>query len=293
VSFNLQLTSFNASNHCTVSRSILRNSLRWHLWQINHKGRNRRIKLLKIRILTDRRKVLSGEIVEKSIRKPSSWSSWEAIWRFLWTTEHSICSNRPAIHFFFSTLSAALVVLPAVRSFGRTDLMTPTATVCLMSRTANRPSGGKSVKPKDLNAGKTTKAADKVLKKKWMAGGLEHFQSSVVHRNLQITSQLLADYDFLIIFLTSICPDYTFLLRSVNILILNNLILLFLPLWLICHKCHRKEFRRIDRLTVSYVWCIKDITTAKLKNFLDLFKCIWVLCHCFGSLNNLIKGLWI
>lgn len=41
--------------------------------------------------------------------------------------------------------SAAFVVFP-VASLKLTDLMTPTATVCLMSRTAKRPKGGKSVK---------------------------------------------------------------------------------------------------------------------------------------------------
>lgn len=49
-------------------------------------------------------------------------------------------------YFFFWAFSAALVTLPAVASLKLTDLMTPTATVCLMSRTAKRPSGGKSVK---------------------------------------------------------------------------------------------------------------------------------------------------
>jgi len=49
-------------------------------------------------------------------------------------------------YFFFCAFSAALVTLPADRSLGFTDLMTPTATVCLISRTANRPRGGKSVK---------------------------------------------------------------------------------------------------------------------------------------------------
>merc|ERR1719193_2712875 len=42
-------------------------------------------------------------------------------------------------HFFLPAFSAALVTLPAVGSFLVTALMTPTATVCLMSRTAKRP----------------------------------------------------------------------------------------------------------------------------------------------------------
>lgn len=41
---------------------------------------------------------------------------------------------------FLSAFCAALVTFPA-DAFFSTDLMTPTATVCLMSRTANRPTG--------------------------------------------------------------------------------------------------------------------------------------------------------
>ena len=48
-------------------------------------------------------------------------------------------------YFFFWALAADLVVVPAA-SLAVTDLMTPTATVCLMSRTAKRPRGGKSEK---------------------------------------------------------------------------------------------------------------------------------------------------
>ena len=46
---------------------------------------------------------------------------------------------------FLPALTADLVVLPSLAVLS-TDLMTPTATVCLMSRTANRPSGGYSEK---------------------------------------------------------------------------------------------------------------------------------------------------
>ena len=49
------------------------------------------------------------------------------------------------VYFFLAAFSAALVTLPPETSFALTDLMTPTATVCLMSRTAKRPRGGKSV----------------------------------------------------------------------------------------------------------------------------------------------------
>merc|ERR1711921_18988 len=51
--------------------------------------------------------------------------------------------HRPYSYFFFEAFSAAFVVLP-VTSFTVTDFMTPTATVCLMSLTANLPRGGKS-----------------------------------------------------------------------------------------------------------------------------------------------------
>merc|ERR1719322_539018 len=60
---------------------------------------------------------------------------------------HSILLNvqghRPSSYFFFWAFWAALVVVPET-SFGVIALMTPTATVCLMSRTAKRPRGGKS-----------------------------------------------------------------------------------------------------------------------------------------------------
>ena len=47
--------------------------------------------------------------------------------------------SRPAgpyIHFFLRAFSAALVLAPVI-SLGVVALITPTATVCLMSRTAN------------------------------------------------------------------------------------------------------------------------------------------------------------
>merc|ERR1711887_298069 len=50
-----------------------------------------------------------------------------------------------AFHFFFKAFSAALVLAPST-ALGAVALMTPTATVCLMSRTANLASGGKSAK---------------------------------------------------------------------------------------------------------------------------------------------------
>ena len=48
----------------------------------------------------------------------------------------------PDGHFLAPGLAAALVTFPAPASFLTTDLMTPTATVCFMSRTAKRPRGG-------------------------------------------------------------------------------------------------------------------------------------------------------
>lgn len=47
------------------------------------------------------------------------------------------------IHFFFSAFCADLVTFPLEAAFFSTDLMTPTATVCLMSRTAKRPAKGR------------------------------------------------------------------------------------------------------------------------------------------------------
>ena len=57
------------------------------------------------------------------------------------------CEGCPcsAFHFFLSAFSAALVCLPSA-ALGVVALMTPTATVCLMSRTANLPRGGNSEK---------------------------------------------------------------------------------------------------------------------------------------------------
>ena len=51
----------------------------------------------------------------------------------------------PSSYFFFWAFCAAFVVVP-LASFGVVALITPTATVCLMSRTAKRPRGGKSEK---------------------------------------------------------------------------------------------------------------------------------------------------
>lgn len=47
------------------------------------------------------------------------------------------------IHFFLSAFCADFVTFPPEVAFFSTDLMTPTATVCLMSRTAKRPEQGK------------------------------------------------------------------------------------------------------------------------------------------------------
>jgi len=50
-----------------------------------------------------------------------------------------------SIYFFLEAFSADFVTLPPDLSVLSTDLMTPTATVCLMSRTAKRPRGGYSL----------------------------------------------------------------------------------------------------------------------------------------------------
>lgn len=83
------------------------------------------------------------------------------------------CPNHEG-YFFLIAFSAAFVTLPADRSLGLTDLMTPTATVCLMSRTAKRPKGGKSVNVSThigLVGTKSTMAASPDL----MAFGLSTF----------------------------------------------------------------------------------------------------------------------
>ena len=54
-------------------------------------------------------------------------------------------ASRTCHHFFFCAFCADFVVFPDA-SFLVTLLMTPTATVCFMSRTAKRPSGGYSAK---------------------------------------------------------------------------------------------------------------------------------------------------
>jgi len=53
--------------------------------------------------------------------------------------------NSTSSYFFLAAFSADFVTLPPLLSVFSTDLMIPTATVCLMSRTAKRPSGGYSL----------------------------------------------------------------------------------------------------------------------------------------------------
>merc|ERR1719322_146099 len=72
------------------------------------------------------------------------------LWKYKWPLTTSQPQERashlpPSVHFFLLALSAALVVLPAT-SLGVVALMTPTATVCLMSLTANLPRGGNSAR---------------------------------------------------------------------------------------------------------------------------------------------------
>ena len=51
-------------------------------------------------------------------------------------TASAKCCPLSTVHFFLSAFWAALVLLPST-TLGVVALMTPTATVCLMSRTAN------------------------------------------------------------------------------------------------------------------------------------------------------------
>ena len=84
-------------------------------------------------------------------------------------------ARRTCHHFFFCTFWADLVDF-SLPSFLVTLLMTPTATVCLMSRTAKRPSGGYSAKDSThigLDGVRVTMAASPDL----TAGG---FSSSVL-----------------------------------------------------------------------------------------------------------------
>merc|ERR1711892_107477 len=57
----------------------------------------------------------------------------------------SCCPKIKVFHFFFATLAADLVEEPSA-ALGVVALMTPTATVCLMSLTANLPRGANSLK---------------------------------------------------------------------------------------------------------------------------------------------------
>jgi len=57
----------------------------------------------------------------------------------------NVTRNLHLVYFFLAAFSADFVTLPAVFSVLSTDLMMPTATVCLMSRTAKRPRGGYSL----------------------------------------------------------------------------------------------------------------------------------------------------
>merc|ERR1712037_900502 len=72
------------------------------------------------------------------------------LWKYKWPLTTSQPQERaprmpPSVHFFLLAFSAALVVFP-LTSLGVVALITPTATVCLMSPTANLPRGGNSAK---------------------------------------------------------------------------------------------------------------------------------------------------
>merc|ERR1712083_864926 len=74
------------------------------------------------------------------------------LWKYKWPLTRASKQPQeraphlpPSVHFFLLAFSAALVVLPCT-SLGVVALITPTATVCLMSLTANLPRGGNSAK---------------------------------------------------------------------------------------------------------------------------------------------------
>ena len=68
------------------------------------------------------------------------------LWRLSFATSPFVPTMPSLIHFFFPVaFCAAFVTLPST-IFLVTSLMTPTATVCLMSRTANLPRGGYELK---------------------------------------------------------------------------------------------------------------------------------------------------
>merc|ERR1712083_237802 len=73
---------------------------------------------------------------------------WKYKWPLTWASkqpQERAPHLPPSVHFFLLAFSAALVVLPWT-SLGVVALITPTATVCLMSLTANLPRGGNSAK---------------------------------------------------------------------------------------------------------------------------------------------------
>merc|ERR1711962_1157152 len=64
---------------------------------------------------------------------------------YLFPRDINALQHKMLVYFFFSAFSAALVCLPSA-ALGVVALITPTAMVCLMSRTANLPRGGYSEK---------------------------------------------------------------------------------------------------------------------------------------------------
>lgn len=65
---------------------------------------------------------------------PGGWDERATTFRIAWWRD---------IHLVLPAFCADFVTLPALADFFSTLLMTPTATVCLMSRTAKRPAGRK------------------------------------------------------------------------------------------------------------------------------------------------------
>jgi len=88
---------------------------------------------------------MNRAFLRNSLRWKESWISLE---KEKWRTGAPIGPHAvlpvTASYFFLMAFSAAFVTLPELGSLKLTDLMTPTATVCLISRTAKRPRGGNS-----------------------------------------------------------------------------------------------------------------------------------------------------
>lgn len=98
-----------------------------------------------------------------------------------------LCSRRDVtlgwtlcmrIHFFLSAFCADFVTFPPEVAFFSTDLMTPTATVCLISRTAKRPRQREITKKNKLSKDKNVKILYTVYHKHEVNGNISPGYSS-------------------------------------------------------------------------------------------------------------------